>query len=305
MPNAPNSPFSSQTAHAARAAVDTAAAYGIAADRCDILQNGSTLVLRLTETLVARVVQDSSGPRRGTDWFARENAMAQHLTERRAPVIPLHPGLPPGPHERHGFPLNFWEFVTAIPESAAPEETGRTLYACHAALKSFPQSLPRLAILTECLELLQAPACRNAFPEDTIHLLRTHITAALEVLHTCPHQPLHGDAHPGNALNTTRGLLWTDWEDAFAGPVELDVASAIWNARLLNEDHAAADAIVEAYRRAGGSIDTRALNFSLTARAAVMSAWYPILYPQPGPDRQAKLRHRLEWLRQTPPGAVS
>jgi len=63
-----------------RAAIETAALHGITADRCDILQDGSTLVLRLTETLVARVIQDREGPRQGTAWFERENAVALHLT---------------------------------------------------------------------------------------------------------------------------------------------------------------------------------------------------------------------------------
>jgi hypothetical protein len=32
------------------------------------------------------------------------------------------------------------------------------------------------------------------------------------------------------------------------------------------------------------------------ARAAVITAWYPILYPKPNADRQEKLRRRIEWL---------
>jgi aminoglycoside/choline kinase family phosphotransferase len=97
-------------------------------------------------------------------------------------------------------------------------------------------------------------------------------------------------------MNTTRGLLWTDWEDTFLGPVEWDLASIIWNARILEDDHASADALLAAYRRAGGSIDEAALHQSLIARAAVMSAWYPVLYPEPSPERREKLRRRLEWL---------
>src|ERR1700752_3257083 len=104
---------------ATRAAVETGIAHGIIPDRCQILQDGSTLVLRLTETLVARVVQDREGPRQGTEWFARENAIAQHLTGHGAPVIPLHSDLPAGPHEHLGYPMNFWEFVTRI--DAEPE----------------------------------------------------------------------------------------------------------------------------------------------------------------------------------------
>lgn len=276
-----------------RAATETALAHGITPDRCDILQNGSTLVLRLTDTLVARVVQDVDGPRQGTAWFARENAIAQHLTQHGAPVIPLHPDLPPGPHEHLGYPLNFWQFVTAIDAPAAPAEIGRTLYQCHEVLRSFPEPLPELAILTESLTILQE---RELFPESTQQLLCDHLTSSLETLSQFPLQPLHGDAHLGNLMNTTGGLLWTDWEDTFAGPVEWDLASIIWNAQILEEDHSTVKQILDAYRDAGGSIDERALHHSLIARAAVMSTWYPILYPNPNAERQTKLQQRLDWL---------
>ncbi len=272
-----------------RAATETALAHGITPDRCDILQNGSTLVLRLTETLVARVVQDCDGPRQGTEWFARENAIAQHLTRHGAPVIPLHPDLPPGPHEHLGYPLNFWQFVTRIDAGPDPAEIGRTLRQCHEIMRSFPTPLPKLAILTESLAILEA---RELFPRSTQQMLRDHLTASIEVLSRYPHQPLHGDAHMGNLMNTTQGLLWTDWEDTFSGPVEWDVASVIWNAHILDQDTTTVEAILEAY----GPIDPKALHQSLIARAAVMTAWYPILYPNPNAERQSKLQRRIEWL---------
>lgn len=272
-----------------RAATEIAMAHGIKPDRCDILQNSSTLVVRLTETLVARVVQDRDGPRQGTEWFARENAIAQHLTQKGAPVIPLHPDLPPGPHEHLGYPLNFWEFVTRIDAEPDPREIGLTLKKCHEVMKSFPEPLPRLAIISESLEILNE---RPLFPSETQDMLRRHLQTSLEVLADYPQQPLHGDAHAGNLMNTTRGLLWTDWEDTFAGPVEWDVASIIWNAQLLDHDHATVNAIRDAY----GPVDEKALQQCLVARAAVITAWYPILYPNPDADRQDKLRRRIEWL---------
>lgn len=100
----------------------------------------------------------------------------------------------------------------------------------------------------------------------------------------------------GNLMNTTHGLLWTDWEDTFSGPVEWDLASIIWNAQILDGDHATVKTILKAYREAGGSIDEHALQQSLVARAAVMTAWYPILYPNPTAERQAKLQRRIDWL---------
>lgn len=276
-----------------RAATETARAHGIEPDRCDILQNGSTLVLRLTDTLVARVVQDREGPRQGTQWFARENAIARHLSERGAPVIPLHPALPPGPHEHLGYPLNFWEFVTRIDVEPDARDIGRTLRHCHEVMSTFAEPLPKLAIISESLAILNE---RTLFPDGTQQMLRDHLSAALDSLTNLPHQPLHGDAHMGNLMNTTRGLLWTDWEDTFAGPVEWDVASIIWNAKLLDGDEATVNAIIGAYRAAGGAIDDRVLDQCLVARAAVITAWYPILYPDPDEDRRSKLQRRIEWL---------
>lgn len=272
-----------------RAAVETAAAHGIAADRCDILQDGSTLVLRLTETLVARVVQDREGPRQGTAWFERENAVALHLTRHGAPVIPLHAGLPPGPHEHLGYPMNFWKFVTRIEAEPEPGKMGRRLRQCHEVLQNLEEPLPVLGIMTETLAILRD---RSLFPAETQQMLVDRLSGSMEALRAFPAQPLHGDAHTGNAMNTTDGLLWTDWEDAFSGPVEWDVASLIWNAQILEDDHATVSAILSAY----GPVDPVALQQSMIARAAVITAWYPILYPNPNEDRRTKLARRIEWL---------
>lgn len=279
-----------------RAATETALAHGATLDRCEILQDGNTLVLRLSENLVARVVTDLSGPRQGSAWFERENAVAQHLARHGAPVIPMHPEIPPGPHECFGYTLNFWKFVQATKAEPEPAEVGATLHQCHEWLRSFPQPLPELAILTETVGLLETLTHRELFPLATVNLLRDRLVSSLDALREFPKQPLHGDAHPGNLLNTTGGLLWTDWEDTFQGPVEWDLASVIWNAKFLDEDAPTVDAILHAYRQAGGRIDPEALHHSLIARAAVMSAWYPILYPNPSQERKAKLEWRLKWL---------
>jgi len=185
-----------------RAATETAIAHGIKPNRCDILQNGHTLVLRLTETLVARVVQDLDGPRQGTEWFARETAIAQHLTRHGAPVIPLHPDLPPGPHQHLGYPLNFWQFVTRIDSATDPGEIGRTLRQCHDILRTFPEPLPKLSILSESLAILDRP---GTLPAATQQMLREHSPARLACSTAIAHRPLHGDAHMGNLLPTTRG----------------------------------------------------------------------------------------------------
>jgi thiamine kinase-like enzyme len=211
-------------------------------------------------------------------------------------VISLHDGLPPGPHEHLGYPLNFWRFVSRIESPAEPEEIGRTLRQCHDILRDFPQPLEPLAILTECTGVLDMVAQRNLLALPEIELLRERLRTSTNALRDLPAQPLHGDAHMGNLMNTTAGLLWTDWEDAFSGPVEWDLASIIWNAKILDEDHATVESILGAYRAAGGAWDEEALHQSIIARGAVMTAWYPVLYPNPNEERRSRLKRRLEWL---------
>ena len=172
---------------------------------------------------------------------------------------------------------------------------GSRLRQCHEILRSFHEPLPVMGILTETLKILEE---RELFPASTQRMLHERLSISLQALRQFPMQPLHGDAHVGNAMNTTRGLLWTDWEDAFSGPVEWDLASVIWNARVLEEDHATANAVLNAYRDAGGSIDEEAMRHAMVARAVVMTAWYPILYPDLTEVRRERLRRRLEWLEQ-------
>ena len=279
------------------AAVAAASRYGVVTDRCEILQDGHTLVVRLNETLVVRVVTDIDGPRQGLDWFKRETAVAAHLTQHHAPVIPLHPDLPATAHQHEGYAMNFWQFVTATSAEPDARKIGRTLYECHEILRHFPEPLPSLAILHESLAILEKSVEKSYFDAATVELLKRHLQQSIDVLAPLPAQPLHGDAHMGNLMMTTQGMLWTDWEDAFSGPVEWDLASIIWNAKLLDDDQVLVNGILESYQAAGGRYDESVLEQCLIARAAVMSAWYPILYPAPSEERVGKLKQRIEWLR--------
>lgn len=278
------------------AAVGIAREHGIFPDRREILQQGSTLVVRLTDSLVVRVVVDVEGPRQGLEWFGREIAVAGFLAERGAPVIPVHPDLPPGPYERDGYVLNFWKFVTRSGEEPVPAEVGRTLARCHSLLEEYAEPLPELGILEESLLLLDDPGRQPLFPEETAGLLRKALEGSLRNLGGGVFQALHGDAHPGNLMQTTEGLLWTDWEDTFRGPVEWDLASVLWNVKILEGDEAVVEEILGGYREGGGTFDPGLLDECYVARAGVMSAWYPVLYPDPTPERRAKLNRRLEFL---------
>jgi hypothetical protein len=279
-----------------RAARETIGRHGLAADRCELLQDGHTLVVRLGETLVARIVTDREGPRQGSEWFVRENAVALHLARNGAPVIPLHPDLPPGPYEHLGYTMSFWWFVREAESPPDPREVGASLFRCHEVLRTFPGELPELKILDESLDLLESPAVIAAFDGATRRRLRHHLEETRSVLRHFPKQALHGDAYSGNLMQTTTGLLLTDWEDAFSGPVEWDLASITWNALHLENDPETAGAILRSYLEAGGVCDEAAFGQSAIGRAASIVAWYPVIYPDPGPDRLEKLRRRLLWL---------
>jgi len=282
---------------AVRAACDVLTVHGVPFDREELLQVGSTVVVRLSETVVARVVVDCGGVRQGTGWLAREIAVVGHLCGRGAPVIPLHGGLPAGPHARDGLPMSFWQYVPKSGREPRPGEAGLALFRCHEALRDFAGELEPLAILRESLRVLEGEAGRAFFAADDIDLLRRHLGESLHVLMDYPQQALHGDAHWGNLMTTGQGVLWTDWEDAFAGPVEWDVASVICNAPVLGERCGEAAAVVSAYEAAGGRLEERALAQSVAGRVAVMTAWYPVLYPELSPERRDKLEGRLAWLR--------
>jgi Phosphotransferase enzyme family len=266
-------------------------------DRCDILQNSHTLVARLTADLVVRIVQDQTGPRQGTAWFERENDIARHLTAQGAPTIPLHPGLPQIAYLKEGYPMNFWLFVQRLSSPPSLHQIGLQLAVCHHHLRSYPHPLPHLSILTESQTLLENNAFFAASIQQRMH---QQLQRTIQTLAELPAQAVHGDAHLQNVIQTDRGLLWTDWEDAFHGPVEWDVASMIWNAQILDQKPSAVAELLQGYQQAGGSINEKAMQHCLIARAIVMTAWYPILYPQPDAIRQRRLQQRLDWLSQQP-----
>lgn len=284
------------------AAVAALKAQGLEADRCEILQNGSTLVLRLREDLVSRVVHDAGdGARSGVEWFARENTLAAHLMAAGAPVIALHPAMPMTPVVHAGLPMSFWCFVQRMPGEVDVHEAARLLARCLRLAQGVSLDLPVLAVPREAIGVLAQVARRGLMSAEDLALLREVIVHGLQELEGAPQQVLHGDAHLGNAMLTTQGLLWTDWEDAFLGPLEWDLASLICNARLLDGDETAVEAMSKGWAQELGPWDEQRLRVCLRLRVAVICAWYPLLYPAADGGRQAKLRQRLQWLRESSP----
>jgi hypothetical protein len=204
---------------AIRAAVSYAAAHGIRSTEPEVLKNGSNVLVHLRPApVVARVAGTTGLVRKPVaDWFAREVALVDHLAGHGFPVVAPSPELPRGPVVHDGETMTFWRFVPHDPSvSIKPVDFAESLAALHRTLADYAGPLPASAPLDDVL--LGLPLLG-----EHAEALRTE-HARLSALLPAGGQTLHGDAHPGNVLVTSDGLVWNDFEDTWRGPVEWDLA---------------------------------------------------------------------------------
>jgi Phosphotransferase enzyme family len=181
--------------------------------RCDdpvVLREAWHVLVHLRPApVVARVT--SGAPGVNPDDVVVELAVARHCHERGAPVVAPSDLLDPGPHERDGHTMVFWQYIEADGE-LDPATAGEGLRAIHEALADYPGDLPRGGRADEVAEMLD-----GFEPSADTELLRE---LAARVLPTG--QALHGDAHLHNCLP---GPVWHDLETACRGPREYDLAA--------------------------------------------------------------------------------
>jgi hypothetical protein len=281
---------------AIRAACEVATELGLTFERAIVLQHRSNAIIRLFPTnIVARVATIPKTVRQGSDWFVREMAIARYLATTEAPIIPPSPDIDPGLHQHLGLVLGFWKFVEILEQSFDPYRAGQALRTCHQALETFSGNLPMLALLTEARQLLAQTVAAPLSPAE-VDLLMQIGERSHHQLSQLPMQAIYGDAHSRNVLNTTQGVLWTDWEDTFIGPIEWDLACLVAAPYVLGTDWEKAEAALQGY---GDEIDFEILEDCITARVLVSVIWYVILQQQrPDAGRLAQLEHYLNWLRQ-------
>jgi len=282
---------------AIRAACEVAARLGLTFERAIVLQHRSNAIIHLAPTaVVARVATIPSTIRQGDGWFVRELAVARYLAAAEAPIIPPSSDIDPGLHRHLGLVLSFWKFVDVLEQPFDPYQAGEALRTCHQVLKTFPGDLPILALLTEARQLLLQPSIAAAFSPADLDVLMQIGERSVQRLSRLPMQPIHGDSHSGNVLNTAQGVLWTDWEDTFVGPIEWDLACLVAAPYIFGADLEKAEAALQGY---GGDIDPEILEDCIVARTFMGVVWSVILQQQrPSADRQASLEQRLNWLKQ-------
>jgi len=258
---------------ALNAAVAVAEAHGLRVSDPVILRDGLNVLVHLRPApVVARVAGSIAAVRPGTAWQERELAITAHLARAGAPVVAPSDELPPGPHEHDGRVLSFFEHVPETGEPADPVAAGEALRDCHEALRSFDGALPVLGWVTEAEALLARLAVEEALDPERAHDLLEQFVELHATLGTlrAPVQPLHGDAHLNNVLNSPRGPLWNDWEDTCIGPTGWDAACL----RLTRDGGERAEAALAA---SGIRIDPGELDLWVQARSLQVAVWRAFL----------------------------
>lgn len=232
-------------AHQIAAAVAVAEEHGVRVSEPVVLKDSFNLRIHLRPApVVARVPTVTAlGRPRPAEVLRRELAIVSYLRGLGAPVVPPSDLLPPGPHVRDGVVVSYWAYAEHDPDYAVtPEEAGRGLAELHQAMRGFPGELPYLgAALEEPARLLEVldgeveagvlARLRDAHAGLAARLGETGAAQA-GTTQAGTAQAVHGDAHPGNLLATSAGLLWNDFEESMAAPVEWDLACLLRTTRL-------------------------------------------------------------------------
>jgi hypothetical protein len=209
---------------AVAAAISTASALGLSADRASVLHVSNRIAMRLLPAdVLARVAVPTH------EAAAFEVALAGRLAATSSPVAPLDPRVAPRVYARGGFTITFWSYYyepqTARDLSSA--EYADALARLHAGMQHVDLTTPHFTDrVREAQELV---ASRDRTPElgdaDRDLLVNTfgRVMSAIAA-RGASEQLLHGEPHPGNVLNTTNGPLFIDLETACRGPVEFDLA---------------------------------------------------------------------------------
>ena len=261
-----------------------------------IVADKSNLVLRLApHPIIARVAMATSLVRVGMAWLRREVEINRFLADHGCSVTRPATGMPAGPFERHGLVISFWDEERIVAERAEPHAAGAALRQAHRALARYDRAA--LPVWGNVEEARQVFARARFFTEPELRRMQRVWEKVDEIVASAPSrtasfQAVHGDAHIGNVLATARGPVWTDWEDAFVGPVEWDIASLRSKAELFGEEREDIDAMTEAY---GGDYDVDlARDLGLVRNVQVIS-WLAI-FAERHPDLLARMRLRIERL---------
>jgi thiamine kinase-like enzyme len=266
------------------------------------IADSSNLVLRLDpHPIVARVAMATSMVRAGVVWLEREVLLSSFLDARGGAVTRPSRLVAAGPFERAGLVVSFWELETELEAAPDPALAGRELARLHRLLRQLPEAatLPAWGAWNEMGAVFERMRSSPFFDSAE----RARLRAAWELATTTVEssaarsrsfQVVHGDAHVRNALNSSRGVLWTDWEDAFLGPIEWDIACLRSRLELFGEEREAIEAMCAAYDE---PLDPELVRELGLVRNVQVILWLAV-FAEREPARLPRLRQRLARLPQ-------
>ncbi|MGE5689214.1 MAG: phosphotransferase enzyme family protein [Pseudomonadota bacterium] len=278
---------------ACRAAAAVARDHGVHFVEPRVLSVLSSVIVHLPPgPLVARVPLLPEDVRPGDDPLVREVRIAAWLAARGLPAVRPSELVAPGPHAHDGHRVTFWELIA--PVEGVPLDAraaGQGLRAIHEALTEYPEPLPFLEPGAEIRSILAR--LTTLAPDDTALLEREleRVEAAVAELGR-PRQPVHGDAHSFNVVQTSRGPIWLDFEDACVGAREWDLAALVAHAHVEPPRPEAAD-ILAAY----GDVDRTLLEPFTLLRLLWVTAW-GAFGAERNPARRSRTETRLAFWRE-------
>lgn len=220
-------PVAVPTQRALAAVVAAAADRGLPVDGLRILRDATNVLVQLEPAAVVARVPITLARLRDRGWFEQEIELVRFLARAGAPVAPPSEDVDPGPDERDGLLVTFWQHVDHDPARFDASLAGHALRELHGALAAYEGELPTFDRLEEVGRLLATLRPSDIASEADLAALR----GAHDGLAAPPaegRRPLHGDSHFNNLLWSPNGPLWTDFENACTGPTEYDLACLLW-----------------------------------------------------------------------------
>jgi predicted trehalose synthase len=162
---------------------------------------------------------------------ARELSVSRYLYDKGAPVVGPSPLQPAEPLVEDGMVATLWPNIVHTEadydDPRALALAAQALHRVHEAFADYRGELPsyfdRIAGCGALLRDADALPALDAKDRAFLAARYDELTKELSALDV-PTQPIHGDAHLGNAFVTNGGPLWMDFEAASLGPREWDAA---------------------------------------------------------------------------------
>lgn len=225
----------------AQAAAGMGRDLGLEVSETIVLHNAFSVVVHLSPSpVVARVPLVVPPGMEGDALLVRQQRELDFvgwLAGTGLAVVRPSPLVPARPYVRDGFAMTFWELADLASDHVpyGSIESSRVV-DLHEAMRGYPGELPFLSSVTgsvpgllEALqrspELIEPADLERALAEwEMLEPLFASAEAFLGRFPNAVLQPAHGDSPSYNAIRTTGGILFADFEDISLAPLELDLA---------------------------------------------------------------------------------